>query len=78
MAYLSVPSPGTLILDIFGKNMCRPFFEPFFGPDDKRMSYMLLNISRTTSKKVDCLLSLDIWGKTENLMEISIQKLGFW
>ena len=31
MAYLSVPSPGKWILDIFGKKNCGPFF----GPGDK-------------------------------------------
>ena len=29
MAYLSVPSPGKLILDIFGKNIFRQFFDHF-------------------------------------------------
>ena len=32
MAYLSVPSPGKWILDIFGKNMFRPFFDNFSKP----------------------------------------------
>ena len=35
MAYLSVPSPGKWILDIFWKNIVRRFFGPFFGPGDK-------------------------------------------
>ena len=32
MAYLSVPSPGKWILDIFGKNMFRPFLDHFSKP----------------------------------------------
>ena len=32
MAYLSVPSPGKWISDLFGKNMFRPFLQRFFGP----------------------------------------------
>ena len=28
MAFLSVPSPGKWILDIFEKNIFRPFFDP--------------------------------------------------
>ena len=30
MAYLSVPSPGKWILDIFGKNIVRRFFDDFW------------------------------------------------
>ena len=35
MAYLSVPSPGKLILDIFGTNIVRQFVGLVFGPGDK-------------------------------------------
>ena len=34
MAYLSVPSPGKWILDIFGKNIFRPFFWTIFQNPD--------------------------------------------
>ena len=30
MAYLSVPSPGKWILDLFGKNIFRQFFDDFW------------------------------------------------
>ena len=33
MAYLSVPSPGKLILDIFGKKMSIIFWTIFQNPD---------------------------------------------
>ena len=32
MAYISVPSPGKWILDIFGKHIFRHFVQPFFLP----------------------------------------------
>ena len=38
MAYLSVPSPGKWILDIFGENMFRHFFGPFLDPATKPRS----------------------------------------
>ena len=38
MAYLSVPSPGKLILDIFGKNIFRQFLRPFLDPATKPRS----------------------------------------
>ena len=38
MAYLSVPSPGKWILDIFGKDIVRQFFWPFLDPETKPRS----------------------------------------
>ena len=38
MAYLSVPSPGKWILDIFGNNIFRHFFGPFLDPATKPRS----------------------------------------
>ena len=38
MAYLSVPSPGKWILDIFGENMFRYFWDHFLDPAAKPRS----------------------------------------
>ena len=38
MAYLSVPSSGKLILDIFGKHMFRHFLDHFLDPATKPRS----------------------------------------
>ena len=38
MAYLSVPSPGKLILDIFGNHIFRQLFGPFLDPATKPRS----------------------------------------
>ena len=32
MAYLSVPSPGKWISDLFGENIIGPFFDDFLRP----------------------------------------------